>query len=441
MTAPEAETAATPLPAPPTPEGLRPGDLSSETMTVTPKTTVVPGVSDTPPSGSVPQATTPQTGETVASSEPELRARDTAPVPGTIASEGSNQKTVHAAAPEIGKAPSANAPVVAAPVAVPGAMVEEGPVERVAKPVRSTPESVAVKGQMTVANPAPQPSNLSLGQVGTPVSGSENSNPGAVNRVDAPQGYLGPEEAARPAPAPAPPSPLPPAAATMPERLVLSKAAKGSRSDPAAEVTVTVTNSTEAAEQPRAQQIAVGLAPGKDQGNSGGGFGSEGRLAREETLPPLTPTDRPEAKRGAEAVSAVRNDPAARPVLTQLVQAARSAIDGMVEVKLSPEELGRVRMTMSGSDAGLGMNVIVTAERPETLDLIRRNIDLFAADLAEQGFTDLNFSFGGDMTGGEGDDSGGESGQTASSQAPQSVFEARIDSSNVASDGRVDLRL
>ena len=55
----------------------------------------------------------------------------------------------------------------------------------------------------------------------------------------------------------------------------------------------------------------------------------------------------------------------------------------MVEVKLSPEELGRVRLSMTTAETG--MTVLVTAERPETLDLIRRNIDLFAADLERTG--------------------------------------------------------
>lgn len=75
----------------------------------------------------------------------------------------------------------------------------------------------------------------------------------------------------------------------------------------------------------------------------------------------------------------------------QLVAAVARFPDRPVEVTLSPEELGRVRLTLSTSEAGLVL--AVTAERPETLDLMRRNIDQLARDFRELGFSDLSFSF------------------------------------------------
>lgn len=87
-----------------------------------------------------------------------------------------------------------------------------------------------------------------------------------------------------------------------------------------------------------------------------------------------------------------RGDPA-RPAMMQLSDAARRLADGPVEISLSPEELGRVRMSLTGTDTA--MSVQILAERPETLELIRRHIELLAADLREQGFTDLSFSFSG----------------------------------------------
>ena len=52
------------------------------------------------------------------------------------------------------------------------------------------------------------------------------------------------------------------------------------------------------------------------------------------------------------------------------------------EILLSPEELGRVRMVMAGPDR---TQLVIWAERAETLDLLRRNADALSADLAEFG--------------------------------------------------------
>lgn len=65
---------------------------------------------------------------------------------------------------------------------------------------------------------------------------------------------------------------------------------------------------------------------------------------------------------------------------------------GGVELRLSPEELGSVRMQFIQGESGL--TVHINAERPETLDLIRRHIDQLAKDLAESGFDSAGFSFG-----------------------------------------------
>ncbi|MEM9708752.1 MAG: flagellar hook-length control protein FliK [Pseudomonadota bacterium] len=92
--------------------------------------------------------------------------------------------------------------------------------------------------------------------------------------------------------------------------------------------------------------------------------------------------------------------PKAQAVLAQIAEAARTRQDGQIEITLSPEELGRVRLTMAPSD--YGMSVTILAERPETLDLIRRHIDLLSRDLQGQGFGKLDFSFAG-----SGSDGGG----------------------------------
>ena len=73
---------------------------------------------------------------------------------------------------------------------------------------------------------------------------------------------------------------------------------------------------------------------------------------------------------------------------------------GRLDVTLQPEDLGRLRLVFTPSESGL--TVAVSADRPETLDLLRRNIDLLAGDLAQQGFTDVAFQFGTAAGGGGG---------------------------------------
>ncbi len=63
-----------------------------------------------------------------------------------------------------------------------------------------------------------------------------------------------------------------------------------------------------------------------------------------------------------------------------------------VEVILSPEELGKVQMDFRGD--GDAMRVFLTAERPETLDLLRRHGDLLVTELRQAGFSGASLSFG-----------------------------------------------
>ena len=82
-----------------------------------------------------------------------------------------------------------------------------------------------------------------------------------------------------------------------------------------------------------------------------------------------------------------------RQIAVQIAQAAggRGGARGTVELSLSPEELGRVRLRLHPSEAGL--SVTITADRPETLDLMRRNIDLLAREFLEIGYQDTQFDF------------------------------------------------
>ncbi|MCA8878673.1 MAG: flagellar hook-length control protein FliK [Rhodobacteraceae bacterium] len=92
------------------------------------------------------------------------------------------------------------------------------------------------------------------------------------------------------------------------------------------------------------------------------------------------------------ARSDLRPTDATRHVLAQVVDGIRHSNDGRVEVSLSPEELGRLRLTLHGR--GDGMHVTIQADRPETQDLLRRHITQLQQDIRALGYSDVSFDFG-----------------------------------------------
>lgn len=79
-------------------------------------------------------------------------------------------------------------------------------------------------------------------------------------------------------------------------------------------------------------------------------------------------------------------------VARQIMEIAQNLPGRPVEIALSPEELGRVRLAVSTQEAGLVVHI--AAERPETLDLLRRNVSLLGDDFQALGYDDVAFSFG-----------------------------------------------
>jgi len=85
--------------------------------------------------------------------------------------------------------------------------------------------------------------------------------------------------------------------------------------------------------------------------------------------------------------------PHAGAVIRQVMDVIVQARDGQMELRLNPEELGRVRLHFQPSEQG-AMILTISAERPETLDLLRRNIDQLGRELAAMGYDNTSFNFG-----------------------------------------------
>ncbi len=63
-----------------------------------------------------------------------------------------------------------------------------------------------------------------------------------------------------------------------------------------------------------------------------------------------------------------------------------------IDLRLDPVELGSVSFAMDNTPTGL--TITITAERPETIDLMRRHADQFLADLRQAGFANPSLNFG-----------------------------------------------
>lgn len=125
-----------------------------------------------------------------------------------------------------------------------------------------------------------------------------------------------------------------------------------------------------------------------------------------ERLTDLPPTEirRQDAPR-LEGADLARQAPA---VARQVAEAVQPAEAGGFDLALDPEELGLLRLKLTSGEGG--SILMIQAERPETLDLIRRHVALLEQDLRALGHDNLTLQFsggGGHGTGGFGRPDGG----------------------------------
>lgn len=110
------------------------------------------------------------------------------------------------------------------------------------------------------------------------------------------------------------------------------------------------------------------------------------------------PTNTPMAARVTISDNHMPTPPpkATEPVMQQLIAAGVEArkTAGTVEIALHPEELGKLTITYT---PGEKINLVqVTIDRPETIDLIRRHMDLLAQEFRQHGLGQVNVSISDD---------------------------------------------
>lgn len=92
-------------------------------------------------------------------------------------------------------------------------------------------------------------------------------------------------------------------------------------------------------------------------------------------------------------------------VAAQITAALTRSADGVTELALSPEELGNVRLRLEPDAANPDrMVVMITFERPETLDLFRRHAGDLAEALRAAGYAGADIGFGQEGSGAGGFD-------------------------------------
>jgi flagellar hook-length control protein FliK len=124
--------------------------------------------------------------------------------------------------------------------------------------------------------------------------------------------------------------------------------------------------------------------------------------------PAAAPSDLPEVSISAHALPFAEVDAPAKPsahspmpaidrpetpraIAVQVAEAFKTSDGDSISIRLDPEELGAVRMKLNHNDTQI--IVSISAERPETLDLMRRHVDQLAQEMRGLGYASLRFDF------------------------------------------------
>jgi len=153
------------------------------------------------------------------------------------------------------------------------------------------------------------------------------------------------------------------------------------------------TNAAPAAPQPPrptptlAQMQVMALVRNADAETATASRETDGVIATREE--PLFQNVREPASLAQPATQAARAE-ITRAIAGQMAAAIQvRAGSGAIEIALSPEELGRVSITLNGREDGLVLTI--AAERPETLDLMRRHLAVLEAEFQNLGYGDISF--------------------------------------------------
>jgi len=115
--------------------------------------------------------------------------------------------------------------------------------------------------------------------------------------------------------------------------------------------------------------------------------GDANQTDKKETLTPVSSSITTSAHPVQRSVNA--------PIVQQILRHLRTteiAKPQQYEIELSPRELGHVKITMVPTEAN--MNILISCERDETSNLLRRNLNELTQDMHEIGYANVDIEFG-----------------------------------------------
>lgn len=171
--------------------------------------------------------------------------------------------------------------------------------------------------------------------------------------------------------------------------------------------------------------------------------GAKADLLVPSDVPELLGWDSPRAASAHHFTSAPQRADLPPHIARQLGEMLGQASHRPVEIALSPIELGKVRMSIATEDGKITVNIL--AERPDTLDLMRRHIDQLGQTFRSMGYDQISFSFGHGATSRDQDGKSPAGQSTGTPSAPTSSNEVKKDQPVVKLDciasAGVDIRL
>ena len=191
---------------------------------------------------------------------------------------------------------------------------------------------------------------------------------------------------------------------------------------PRAPAPATVEPDTERQDMPKVTQAALphSLAPQPEQKSmalapAGAMLDPDPQPLADPQMSPVVTLDRSGPPSGLGMVAMPSS------VTASLLAQAPQAALGPVELVLNPEELGKVRFEIHQN--GDQIKVILTVERPETLDLLRRHADQLVQEFRAAGYSGASLNFGH-----WGAQQGGTARQTAKTETDFATPEAPLSS-------------
>lgn len=133
---------------------------------------------------------------------------------------------------------------------------------------------------------------------------------------------------------------------------------------------------------------------------------------------PLPIRDRQISSASHVGLTTLRETSQTPAIANQLTAQLTPLRSGVTEIRLSPEELGRVTVAVTTHEQGVSL--AISADRPETIDLMRRNAESIQNEFRRAGVDQLDLNFRESSSQSSGKNAQQET-ETASTPAPTSI--------------------